>query len=208
MEAALVTEASNIIIGEAAEAARIRALVAPTAEDMGFEIVRVRLLGGDNGRILQIMAERPDGTMNIEGCAELSRSLSALLDVEDPIDASYELEVSSPGIDRPLTRPKDFENYAGFDAKLELQSPIDGRRRFKGKLEGVEGGEVLMRVQLEGKSETEVLGFAWHLLADAKLILTDELIRHDLAQKPQDTDDLGEDLGDDVEVILDKSKLN
>lgn len=203
-----MTEASNIIIGEAAEAARIRALISPTAEDLGFEIVRVRLLGGDNGRILQIMAERPDGTMNIEGCAELSRALSALLDVEDPIDASYELEVSSPGIDRPLTRPKDFENYAGFDAKLELQSPIDGRRRFKGKLEGVEGGEVLMRVQLEGKSETEVIGLAWHLLADAKLILTDELIRHDLAQKPQDTDDLGEDLGDDVEVILDKSKLN
>ncbi len=203
-----MTEASDIIIGEAAEAARIRALISPTAEDMGFEIVRVRLLGGENGRILQIMAERPDGTMNIEGCAELSRALSALLDVEDPIDASYDLEVSSPGIDRPLTRPKDFENYAGFDAKLELQTPIDGRRRFKGKLEGVDGGEVLMRVQLEGKSEPEVIGLAWHLLADAKLILTDELIRHDLAQKPQDTDDLGENLGDDVEVVLDKSKLN
>jgi len=203
-----VTETSDIIIGEAAEAARIRALISPTAEDMGFEIVRVRLLGGENGRILQIMAERPDGTMNIEGCAELSRALSALLDVEDPIDASYDLEVSSPGIDRPLTRPKDFENYAGFDAKLELQTPIDGRRRFKGKLEGVDGGEVLMRVQLEGKSEPEVIGLAWHLLADAKLILTDELIRHDLAQKPQDTDDLGENLGDDVEVVLDKSKLN
>jgi len=203
-----VTEASDIIIGEAAEAARIRALISPTAEDMGFEIVRVRLLGGENGRILQIMAERPNGTMNIEGCAELSRALSALLDVEDPIDASYDLEVSSPGIDRPLTRPKDFENYAGFDAKLELQSPIDGRRRFKGKLEGVDGGEVLMRVQLEGKSEPEVIGLAWHLLAEAKLILTDELIRHDLAQKPQDTDDLGENLGDDVEVVLDKSKLN
>ena len=203
-----MTETSDIIIGEAAEAARIRALISPTAEDMGFEIVRVRLLGGENGRILQIMAERPDGTMNIEGCAELSRALSALLDVEDPIDASYDLEVSSPGIDRPLTRPKDFENYAGFDAKLELQTPIDGRRRFKGKLEGVDGGEVLMRVQLEGKSEPEVIGLAWHLLADAKLILTDELIRHDLAQKPQDTDDLGENLGDDVEVVLDKSKLN
>ena len=203
-----MTETSDIIIGEAAEAARIRALISPTAEDMGFEIVRVRLLGGENGRILQIMAERPDGTMNIEGCAELSRALSALLDVEDPIDASYDLEVSSPGIDRPLTRPKDFENYAGFDAKLELQTPIDGRRRFKGKLEGVDGGEVLMRVQLEGKSEPEVIGLAWHLLAEAKLILTDELIRHDLAQKPQDTDDLGENLGDDVEVVLDKSKLN
>jgi len=202
-----VTETSDIIIGEAPEAARIRALISPTAEDLGFEIVRVRLLGGENGRILQIMAERPDGTMNIEGCAELSRALSALLDVEDPIDASYDLEVSSPGIDRPLTRPKDFENYAGFDAKLELQTPIDGRRRFKGKLEGVaeeDGGEVLMRVQLEGKSEPEVIGLAWHLLAEAKLILTDELIRHDLAQKPQDTDEFDED----TEVVLDKSKLN
>ena len=202
-----MTETSDIIIGEAPEAARIRALISPTAEDLGFEIVRVRLLGGENGRILQIMAERPDGTMNIEGCAELSRALSALLDVEDPIDASYDLEVSSPGIDRPLTRPKDFENYAGFDAKLELQTPIDGRRRFKGKLEGVaeeDGGEVLMRVQLEGKSEPEVIGLAWHLLAEAKLILTDELIRHDLAQKPQDTDEFDED----TEVVLDKSKLN
>jgi ribosome maturation factor RimP len=198
-----VTETSDIIIGEAPEGARLRALITPTAEDLGFEIVRVRLQGGETRRTLQVMAERPDGTMNIDGCAELSRALSAVLDVEDPIEAAYDLEVSSPGIDRPLTRPKDFERYAGFDAKLETATPIDGRRRFKGVLEGVADGEVLMRVQLEGKPKPKVLGFAYHLLSDAKLVLTDELIRHDLTQKPQREDDETE-----VDLALDKSKLN
>lgn len=198
-----MTETSDIIIGEAPEGARLRALITPTAEDLGFEIVRVRLQGGETRRTLQVMAERPDGTMNIDGCAELSRALSAVLDVEDPIEAAYDLEVSSPGIDRPLTRPKDFERYAGFDAKLETATPIDGRRRFKGVLEGVADGEVLMRVQLEGKPKPKVLGFAYHLLSDAKLVLTDELIRHDLTQKPQREDDETE-----VDLALDKSKLN
>jgi len=197
-----VTETSDIIIGEAPEAARLRALMAPTAADMGFEIVRVRFQGGEHRRTLQVMAERADGTMNIDGCTELSRALSAVLDVEDPIDAAYDLEVSSPGIDRPLTRPKDFERYAGFDAKLETTTQIDGRRRFKGVLEGVDGDEILLRVQLEGKSEPEVLGFAFGLVHDAKLVLTDELIRHDLAQRPQG------DIDEEIENALDKSKLN
>ena len=193
-------EAADIIVGEAPEAARIRALIAPAAEGMGYEIVRIRFMGGESRRILQIMAERGNGTMNIDGCTELSRALSAVLDVDDPIDAAYDLEVSSPGIDRPLTRPKDFDRYQGFEAKLEAAAPIDGRRRFKGILEGVEENEVLLRVQLEGKSEPEVLGFAFGLLSDAKLVLTDELIRHDLSQKPQSD---GE-----IEIALDKSKLN
>jgi ribosome maturation factor RimP len=199
-----VTDTSDIIIGEAPEAARFRALLTPTAEDLGFEIVRVRFQGGENRRTLQIMAERPDGTMNIDGCTDLSRALSAVLDVEDPIEAAYDLEVSSPGIDRPLTRPKDFDRYAGFDARIETATPVDGRRRFKGVIEGTEDGEVLMRVYVEGETEPQVLGFAFGLLSDAKLILTDELIRHDLAQKPQDKEDFDED----TDVILDKSKLN
>ena len=193
-------EAADIIVGEAPEAARIRALIAPAAEGMGYEIVRIRFMGGESRRILQIMAERGDGTMNIDGCTELSRALSAVLDVDDPIDAAYDLEVSSPGIDRPLTRPKDFDRYQGFEAKLEAVAPIGGRRRFKGILEGVEENEVLLRVQLEGKSEPEVLGFAFGLLSDAKLVLTDELIRHDLSEKPQSDEE--------IEIALDKSKLN
>jgi ribosome maturation factor RimP len=195
-----VTDTPESIIGEAPEAARLRDLLGPTAEDMGYEIVRIRFLGGEGRRTLQIMAERPDGTMNIEGCTELSRAFSAILDVEDPIDAAYDLEVSSPGIDRPLTRIKDFERYAGFDAKLETRTPIEGRRRFKGRLEGIEDEEVLLRLPLEGKTEADVLGFAFGMIADAKLVLTDELIRHDLEKKPQ--------LDDETEIELDKTKLN
>ena len=193
-------ETADIIIGEAPEVAQFRALLAPAAEGMGYEIVRIRFMGGESRRILQIMAERADGTMNVEGCTELSRALSAVLDVEDPIDAAYDLEVSSPGIDRPLTRAKDFDRYQGFEAKLETSTPIDGRRRFKGILEGVEADEVLLRVQLEGQTEPEVLGFAFGFLSEAKLVLTDELIRHDLSQKPQSDEE--------IEIALDETKLN
>jgi len=193
-------ETADIIIGEAPDVAQFRALLAPAAEGMGYEIVRIRFMGGESRRILQIMAERADGTMNVEGCTELSRALSAVLDVEDPIDAAYDLEVSSPGIDRPLTRAKDFDRYQGFEAKLETSTPIDGRRRFKGILEGVEADEVLLRVQLEGQTEPEVLGFAFGFLSEAKLVLTDELIRHDLSQKPQSDEE--------IEIALDETKLN
>jgi len=189
--------APEIIIGEAPQASRIRSLLQPTAEDMGFVIVRIQIMGGSKRQILQIMAERPDGTMDIGSCAELSRAFSAVLDVEDPISDAYDLEVSSPGIDRPLTRASDFDRYKGYEVKLETNGLIDGRRRFKGVLQGVEEGEILIETQVEGEKEPQVLGFAFGLIQAAKLILSDDMIRQDLNNTPADED-----------VPLDKSQLN
>jgi ribosome maturation factor RimP len=151
-------------------AARVEKLIAPALGEMGYDLVRVRLLGGNPPR-LQIMAERHDEAgMTVEDCAEISHVLSALLDAEDPIDESYLLEVSSPGIDRPLTRLRDFERFSGYEAKVELRRPLDGRRRFRGRLLGVEREAVLLR--MEGQSV--VLPFAE--IGDAKLVLTDDLL--------------------------------
>lgn len=152
---------------------RLARILTPTIEGMGFELVRLRLMGGRK-KTLQVMAEKPDGTMEIEDCAELSRALSAALDVEDPLAEPYDLEVSSPGIDRPLTRLKDFDRWEGYEAKLETAELIDGRKRFKGILAGVEGTEVLIEID-EG---TIGLEFDW--LADAKLLLTDDLVEASL----------------------------
>ncbi|MEO1469436.1 MAG: ribosome maturation factor RimP [Pseudomonadota bacterium] len=152
---------------------RLATIVTPTVEGMGFSLVRLRLMGGRRAT-LQIMAERPDGTMEIEDCAQLSRALSAVLDVEDPVASAYTLEVSSPGIDRPLTRLADFDRWEGFEARLETEELIEGRKRFRGILAGTEEGEVLIEIE-EG---TIGLDFAW--LADAKLVLTDELVAESL----------------------------
>jgi len=138
---------------------------------MGYEVVRVQISGGQRS-ILQIMAERADGApMTVEDCADISRSVSALLDVEDPIREAYTLEVSSPGIDRPLTRLKDFERFAGFEARLESRMAIDGRKRFKGMLKGVEDGLVCVDTE-QGPARLE-----FDNILRAKLVLTDELIR-------------------------------
>ncbi len=138
---------------------------------MGYEIVRVQLSGGRRP-VLQVMAERVDGAaMTVDDCADISRTVSALLDVEDPISGAYHLEVSSPGIDRPLTRLKDFERYAGFEARIETKALIDGRRRFKGVLKGIAGERV--RVETEDGAVAE-LPFGGILRA--KLVLTDALI--------------------------------
>jgi ribosome maturation factor RimP len=152
---------------------RLAEIVTPVIEGMGFELVRLRLMDGK--RItLQIMAERADGSMVVADCARLSRALSATLDVEDPITQKYALEVSSPGIDRPLTRLADFQRWQGYEARIETSELIDGRKRFKGVLAGVEGSEVLIELD-EG---TVGLEFDW--LVDAKLALTDELITESL----------------------------
>ncbi len=162
---------------------RLASIVGPVIEDMGFELVRIRLQGG-NTPLMQIMAERPEGGIEVDECAQISTAVSAVLDVEDPIIDAYTLEVSSPGIDRPLTRIKDFETFEGYEAKLETQELIDGRKRFKGVLAGVEGDEVLINIT-EG---TVGLQFDW--LADAKLVLTDELIKEMLkARKAQGFDE-------------------
>src|SRR6056297_224731 len=166
----------NELIAKASIDRRIAEIITPVVEDLGFELVRVRMMGGKS-KTLQIMAERPEGGIEVDDCAAISTAVSATLDVEDPIDDQYTLEVSSPGIDRPLTRLKDFDDWAGYEAKLETSELIDGRRRFKGVLRGVEDDEVLIDVA-EG---TIGLKFDW--LSDAKLVLTDELITEMLRQR-------------------------
>jgi ribosome maturation factor RimP len=165
------------LVARAAIDRRLAALVAPVVEAMGLELVRLRLMGGQS-KTLQVMAQRPDGRMEVDDCARLSTALSAVLDVEDPIGDAYTLEVSSPGIDRPLTRLKDFEAWAGFEARLETEETIDGRKRFKGVLQGVEGDEILIEIGQGGQPVTIGLRFDW--LVEAKLVLTDELIRESL----------------------------
>lgn len=149
-------------------------LIEPVAESIGLAIVRVRLMGGTLRRRLQVMAERPsDHDIAVEECARLSRAISEVLDAADPISGEYLLEVSSPGIDRPLTRLEDFETFEGFEARLETDRMVEGRKRFKGVVAGVEDDNVLM--DLEGEEDTALLPFAW--LVDAKLVLTDQLMK-------------------------------
>jgi ribosome maturation factor RimP len=165
-------------IGESGLAAQIAAIAEPVLADLGFRLVRV-VLSGRNGSTVQIMAERPDGTISVEDCAEISRRLSPVLDAHDPIKGQYTLEVSSPGIDRPLVRPSDFDAWAGYEAKIELKQPISGRKRFRGVLEGVEGDEVRIEVELDQLGR-QVLGLPIGLIGEARLVLTDDLIREAL----------------------------
>ena len=171
-----MTDHANTLIAKAAIDRRMAEIITPVIEDLGFELVRVRLMSGKT-TTLQVMADKPDGGIEVDDLAQINTALGAVLDVEDPILDEYTLEVSSPGIDRPLTRLKDFDAFEGYEAKLETEEAIDGRRRFKGELAGVEGDEVLINVT-EG---TIGLKFDW--LADAKLVLTDELIKEMLRQR-------------------------
>jgi ribosome maturation factor RimP len=170
------------LIAKTAIDRRLADIVSPVIEGLGYELIRLRLTGGIKvQRILQIMADKPDGGIGVEDCGAISTAVSAVLDVEDPIEDFYTLEVSSPGIDRPLTRLKDFEVWKGWEARIETTELIDGRRRFKGGLMGVEGEEVLIEIEEGGKDVTIGLRFDW--LSDAKLILTDELIAEMLRQR-------------------------
>lgn len=149
---------------------RVADLITGPLEGLGYELVRVHLSGGDRP-VLQVMAERADRVaMTVDDCAEISHTVSALLDAEDPIAGSYTLEVSSPGIDRPLTRPHDFERFAGFEARVEMSKAIEGRRRFKGRILGLEAGDVSIRV------DEETVRLPLDGIAKARLVLTDELI--------------------------------
>lgn len=178
---------------------RLAEIVTPVIEDLGCELVRVRYMSG-NTPTLQIMAQRPDGTIEVDQCADISTAVSAVLDVEDPILDAYTLEVSSPGIDRPLTRLKDFDQWEGYVAKLETLELIDGRRRFKGVLAGTEGDEVLVEIDNAGEALTIGLHFDW--LSDAKLVLTDELIR-DVLKGRKDAGQIDEKQFDEVQTIVD-----
>ncbi len=154
---------------------RIERLVAPVVTAGGFELVRVKVTGAEM-KTLQIMAERPDHTMSAEDCASLSRALSPVLEAADPIPGAYRLEVSSPGIDRPLTRLKDYRDWQGYEARLELDRMIEGRKKFKGVLAGVDGENV--GLDIEGEEETALIPFSW--IVAGRLVLTDDLIRDSL----------------------------
>ena len=166
----------NDLIAKAQIDRRLAEILTPVIEGMGFELVRLRFMGGKT-KTVQIMAERPEGGIDVDECAAISTMVSATLDVEDPVEDAYTLEVSSPGIDRPLTRLKDFETFEGYEAKLETTDLIDGQRRFKGELAGVDGDEVLINL------EAGTIGLKFDWLSDAKLVLTDDLIREMLRQR-------------------------
>lgn len=153
----------------------IEDLVAPAVAAAGFELVRIRITGRET-KTLQVMAERPDKTMSADDCALLSRALSAVLDAADPIAGPWRLEVSSPGIDRPLVRLKDFADWQGYEARIDLDRMVEGRKRFKGVLAGTEDGNILL--DIEGESATALIPFGW--VKSAKLVLTDELVRESL----------------------------
>jgi ribosome maturation factor RimP len=166
--------------GKTAEDLNLLELLDPVSEAAGYAIVRLRLMGGEHARRLQIMAERPsDGDMNVEDCARLSRAISEIMDAADPISGEYTLEVSSPGVDRPLTRLTDFEAYEGFEARIELDRLAEGRKRFKGVLAGVDEGQVAF--DIEGEAETALIPFAW--IAEAKLVLSDKLMKRGADQR-------------------------
>jgi ribosome maturation factor RimP len=152
----------------------VLALIEPAAADLGYALVRVRISGMRRKR-LQVMAERiADGGMGIEDCEALSRAIGPLLDVEDPIAGEYDLEVSSPGIDRPLVSLEDFKRFVGHETKLELARMIDGRRRFRGVIEGVENGDILLA------ADTGLVRLPYAALSEARLVLTEALIEADL----------------------------
>jgi ribosome maturation factor RimP len=167
------------LITEPGRAARVAVLAEPVLAGLGFRLVRVRI-SGFAGCTVQIMAERPDGTMNIEDCEAVSRALSPVFDVADPIESSYRLEISSPGIDRPLVRRSDFDRYAGHVAQIEMQAPIEGRKRFRGELHGTEGECARIRCD----DSNDVL-LRIDDMAEARLVLTDALVAESLRKSKQ-----------------------
>jgi len=164
-------------VSETGVAADIAALVEPALNELGFRLVRVTI-SGHNGTTVQIMAERPDGTITVKDCADISRHLSPLLDAHDPIAGRYALEISSPGIDRPLARVSDFQTWAGHEAKIETKQLVAGRKRFRGVLKGLAGSDV--RVEVSPDQGGPEVSLPIGLIAEARLVLTDELIRETL----------------------------
>jgi len=167
------------LITETGRAARIATIVEPVLAGLGYRLVRIRI-SAFAGCTVQIMAERPDGALAIEDCEAVSRALSPVLDVNDPIEGSYRLEISSPGIDRPLVRHSDFDRYAGHLAHIEMSAPIDGRRRFRGQLLGTEYGSARIRMAADSKTEGGDVLLPIDDMTEAKLVLTDALISESL----------------------------
>jgi ribosome maturation factor RimP len=182
------------LVVEPGMAARVSAVAGPVLQGMGYRLVRIKI-SGEFGCTVQIMAERPDGTMQIDDCEAISKALSPVLDVADPIDKAYRLEISSPGIDRPLVRRSDFERYAGYLVKIEMAVAHQGRKRFRGLLGGIEGDAVhLVREDVRNGEDAAVL-LVMEDIADARLVLTDELIAESMRRGKQAERELKQNLG-------------
>ena len=185
------------LITETGVAARVAVVVEPVIGDLGFRLVRIKVTA-QNGCTVQIMAEREDGTMSVADCESVSRAVSPVLDLEDPIGRAYYLEVSSPGIDRPLVRAGDFNRWAGYDAKVEMAVPVAGRKRFRGIVRGAEGGEAVIALPDVKEGGEPLVRLPLSDIGEARLVLTDELVRESLRrgtappqdpQNPADSDD-------------------
>ena len=180
-------------------AGQVAQIAEPVIEGLGYRLVRVKISGQD-GQTVQIMAERPDGSMTVEDCETISRDLSAVLDTFDPLPGAYRLEISSPGIDRPLVRASDFEDWAGYEARVELNEAVSGRKRWRGDLEGLIDGEVRMVCEIDGMGP-QTVGFPLELVAEARLVLTDDLIREALRAGKGKVP-----VGDDIEIETSPAK--
>jgi ribosome maturation factor RimP len=186
--------AEQRLVVEPGAAARVSAVAAPILQGMGYRLVRIKI-SGESGCTVQVMAERPDGSMQIEDCEAISKALSPVLDVADPIDRAYRLEISSPGIDRPLVRRSDFERYAGHLVKIEMAVAHQGRKRFRGTLAGVEGGAVrLNRDDIKADEDSSVV-LEMEDIAEARLVLTDELIAESMRRGKAAERELRQSLG-------------
>jgi len=194
VDSASENNAQRRFLMETGVAAEVAALAEPVLEEFGLRLVRVLMSGRDGGTV-QIMIDRAGSDVTVEDCADASRAISPLLDAHDPIPGRYHLEVSSPGIDRPLVRPSDFDEWAGHEAKLELREPVDGRKRFHGVIDGYDAAadELRLAVTLEGKSEPDILGFRAAMIESAKLVMTDALMAASQARRT-----VSEDNGSDA----------
>ena len=163
-------------------AGEVTRIAEPVLEELGYRLVRVQV-SGRNGATVQVMAERPDGTITIEDCAVISRNLSPALDAYDPLPGQYHLEVSSPGIDRPLVRPGDFVHWAGFETRIELKQELDGRKRYRGRILGLEAGEIRIEAEIEPGLPLRLIGLPVGLVSTARLVMTDELLRETLRRR-------------------------
>jgi len=181
-DAAYAASSEPRLVVEPGLPARVATIVEPVIEQLGYRLVRVRVSSAE-GCTVQIMAERPDGTMSVEDCEAVSRALSPVLDVADPIERAYRLEISSPGIDRPLVRKSDFERYTGHLAKIETSMPIQGRKRFRGVLAGTEGETARIRRDDAAEGEETEIMIPIEEMSEAKLVLTDELVTEALRRE-------------------------
>jgi ribosome maturation factor RimP len=192
MDAELLSEPRLVV--EPGVAARVSAIAAPVLQQLGYRLVRIKI-SGESGCTVQIMAERPDGTMLIDDCEAVSRALSPVLDIADPIERAYRLEISSPGIDRPLVRRSDFERYSGHLVKIEMAVAHEGRKRFRGHLAGVEGDKVRIRRDDAPAGEGADVLLTMEDIGEARLVLTDELVAESMRRGKAAERELKRELG-------------